>query len=128
MFEVKETITKIMESYPIHIGNTIIHLSKLLLGEFVTFLEKFLINDNFRFLYTGRYNILRTHFNIILDTDSLAVCMTGEMDDIIKPELKTEWETAKKTWFVQDEQDAYETRLPGLMKSEWKTQNGALVA
>ena len=128
MYEVKEAITKIHECYPIHIGNTILHLSKVLLAEFVTFLEKFLINDSFRFLYTGIYIILRVYFNTILDTDSLAICMTAEMDDIVKPELTKEWEVVKKTWFVQNEDDAYETRLPGLMKSEWKTKNGALIA
>ena len=50
------------------------------------------------------------------------------MDDIVKPTLKEEWKTAKTTWFVQNENDAHETRRPGLMKSEWKTTNGAMVA
>ena len=52
-YEVQETISKISEVYPIHIGNTILHLSKLLLVEFVTFLEKYLQKDSFRMAYTG---------------------------------------------------------------------------
>ena len=52
-YEVQETITKINEVYPIHIGNTILHLSKLLLLEFVTFLEKFLQKESFKLCYTG---------------------------------------------------------------------------
>ncbi len=52
-YEVQETITKITEVYPIHIGNTILHLSKLLLVEFVTFLEEYLQKDSFRLIYTG---------------------------------------------------------------------------
>jgi len=54
--------------------------------------------------------------------------MVGEMDEIVKPELKEQWATQKWTWFVQHENDAYQTRKPGLMKSEWKTTNGAMVA
>ena len=54
--------------------------------------------------------------------------MIGEMDDIVKPHLKEKWKAKKWTWFVEDENDAYQTRKPGLMKSEWKTSNGGMVA
>ena len=53
IFEVKEIHTKIKERYPIHVGNTILHLSKLLLCKFVAFLEKFLVKDEYEFCYTG---------------------------------------------------------------------------
>ena len=53
-WEVKEMVTKIQEHYPIHVGNAILHLSKLLLAEFVTFLGKYLVEDSFRLLYTGK--------------------------------------------------------------------------
>ena len=56
-YEVHETITKIQEVYPIHIGNTILHLSKLLLVEFVTFLEKYLQKDSFILCYTGNLSL-----------------------------------------------------------------------
>ena len=52
-YEVTETITKIKEVYPIHVGNTILHLSKLLMAEFITFLEKFLKEQSFRLIYSG---------------------------------------------------------------------------
>ena len=53
-YEVHETITRIKEVYPIHIGNTILHLSKLLMAEFITFLEKYLEVDSFRLIYSGK--------------------------------------------------------------------------
>ena len=54
MIEVKEIHTKIKERYPIHVGNTILHLSKLLLCEFVCFLEKYLLEGEFELCYGGK--------------------------------------------------------------------------
>ena len=54
--------------------------------------------------------------------------MTGKMDECVKAEYKNEWEETKKTWFVQDENDPWQTRLPGLMKKEWSTTNGGMFA
>ena len=65
--------------------------------------------------------------NNFIDTDSLCLVMTDDMDSIVKPELKNEWERAKQQWFVLDETDASQTRRPGLLKTEWKTNNGAIV-
>ena len=56
-FEVQELITNIKEVYPIHIGNAILHLSKLLLVKFITFLERYLVEDSFRLIYTGKHNL-----------------------------------------------------------------------
>ena len=58
MIEVKEIHTKIKERYPIHVGNTILHLSKLLLCEFVCFLEKYLLEGEFELCYGGKALIL----------------------------------------------------------------------
>ena len=68
-FEVQELITKIKEVYPIHIGNAILHLSKLLLVKFITFLEQYLMEDSFRLIYTGE-DILKTktYLNIKIRT------------------------------------------------------------
>ena len=50
------------------------------------------------------------------------------LDLCVKKELMEEWKTAKWSWFVQNEDDPWELRLPGKMKCEWSTQNGALIA
>ena len=60
--------------------------------------------------------------------DSICLSLTGEMDELVKEHLKLEWEEAKWSWFVKDHTDAYQTRLPGLMKREWSTQRGAFIA
>ena len=127
-YEVQETITKINEVYPIHIGNTILHLSKLLLVEFVTFLEKFLQKDSFRLCYTGNLKFLVILLIFSIDTDSLCIGLIDEMDKCVKPELVDDWSTAKWSWFVKDESDPRQTRFPGLMKSEWRTTNGSIIA
>ena len=67
-------------------------------------------------------------FQISIDTDSVAIAMTDELDNIVKPSLKEEWLEKKWSWFVQDHSNAYQTRLPGLMKEEWSTNNGSFVA
>ena len=54
--------------------------------------------------------------------------MTENMAECVKAEYKDKWDEAKKTWFVQDENDPWQTRLPGLMKTEWTTRNGSMVA
>ena len=54
--------------------------------------------------------------------------MVDEMENCVKPALRKEWVEAQKEWFVQDESDPRQTRRPGLMKSEWRTTNGAIVA
>ena len=53
--------------------------------------------------------------------------MTDDMDKIVKENLRDEWQQEKSKWFVLDENDARQTRMPGLMKSEWKTKNGGIV-
>ena len=62
-----------------------------------------------------------------LTKDSICLCLTGDMDECVKVHLKSEWEDVKWTWFVQDNDDPYQTRLPGLMKEEWSTTNGAFI-
>ena len=58
----------------------------------------------------------------------MAIAMTDKMDNIVKDNLKSEWLEAKYSWFVKDHSDPWQTRLPGLMKEEWSTSNGAIIA
>ena len=55
MFEIHESLSRIQENYPLHVGNTILHMSKLLLAKFIMFLEKYLKEDCFRLVYTGNF-------------------------------------------------------------------------
>ena len=49
------------------------------------------------------------------------------LDEIVRPELKGEWQDAKKKWFVSNHDCAAELRRPGFMKTEWYTYNGGIV-
>ena len=54
VFEVKKHQMKIVEKYPLQIGLSILHYSKIILYEFVLFLKEFLIDDSFELIYTGK--------------------------------------------------------------------------
>ena len=48
------------EKYPIHCGTAVLHMSKLILLEFVDFLNEFLIPGSWEPCYTGKfYRILQ---------------------------------------------------------------------
>ena len=49
------------------------------------------------------------------------------LDEIVRPDLREEWEVAKKKWFVSNHNCAAELRRPGYMKTEWYTCNGGIV-
>ena len=53
VFEISSRKKKIVERYPIHVGLTVLHLSKLIMLEFITFLYDTLQKDSFEFIYTG---------------------------------------------------------------------------
>ena len=63
-----------------------------------------------------------------LDTDSVALCLDGNLEDLIKEDKKAEWPEAKSKWFVKDMNDAWDLRAPGKMKLEWESSTGAIVA
>ena len=58
----------------------------------------------------------------------MALCLTDDMDALVKPEKKEQWINEKTKWFVVDPKDPYDIRLPGKMKLEWSTKRGAMVA
>ena len=54
VYEVSKHAMKITEKYPIQAGLCVLHLSKLIMLEFVIFLYDTLIQDSFEFIYTGK--------------------------------------------------------------------------
>ena len=59
----------------------------------------------------------RKDFELIqMDTDSLYMAMSGErLEDIVRPELKAEFEAEKNQWLSWDK---WSGRTPGLLKLE----------
>ena len=52
--EVQMKPKTIREDYPIHVGNTVLHLSKLIMLKYVLFLYEYLEKDSFSLIYTGK--------------------------------------------------------------------------
>lgn len=57
----------------------------------------------------------------------MAICLTDEIDKIVRDEKLQEWGLKKKIWFVIDHDDPWDLRCPGKFKSEWTTKDGALI-
>ena len=64
---------------------------------------------------------------IHLDTDSMALCLEDEMENLVKPEMQAKWKKACSKWFVQDHSDPWDLRCPGKMKLEWSSTDGGIV-
>lgn len=46
--------------------------------------------------------------------DSLYMALSGQtLDELVKPHLRLEWESAKKKWFPSNENYAHDLREPG---------------
>ena len=114
LYELNLCNMKIVEKYPIHVGLTVLHLSKLIMLRFIVFLYEHLKKDSFKIIYT--------------DTDSLSVCLTDNLDNLVKFEMKESWITLKSKWFVVDPNDPWDIRYPGKMKVEWETTTGSMIA
>ena len=104
---------KIHERYPLQCGLCVLHLSKLIMLKFILFLYDNLKKDSFSIVYT--------------DTDSLALCLTDEIENLVKKDRKKIWEEGSKKWFVLDENDPWDVRFPGKMKCEWTSTTGSII-
>ena len=49
------------------------------------------------------------------------------MENLVKPQMRSKWEDAKREWFVKDHNDAWDLRCPGKMKLEWQSNSGAII-
>ena len=106
-YEVEKTKKKINLDLPIHIGVFILNYAKLCMLEFYyDFLDYYLSREDFQILE--------------MDTDSNYLGITAEnVEDLIKPELKEQFEREKPNWFVTPLAPQGK-RTPGLFKVEFK--------
>ena len=96
---------------PIQIGFFVYQYAKLRMLEFyLDFLVKFIHPSNFQMCE--------------MDTDSAYLAISKDnLDDIIRPEIKTQYHLEKHTWFPREdtpEHRAFDKRTPGLFKVEWE--------
>ena len=102
--EISMLPNKVNMNVCLHIGFSILQLSKLkMLDFYYNCLNKYADNRKFNIVYQ--------------DTDSNYMSLSeNSIDEIIKPQLKEEFEKVKHKYFVVDD---YGKREPGLMKVEW---------
>ena len=110
-YEVSKTKKSISMNLPVQIGFFVYQYAKLRMLEFYyDFIDKCIDRSDFEYCE--------------MDTDSAYVALSGEsVDDIIKPELRAEYERVKFAWFPRDYNDevsAFDKRTPGLFKTEFK--------
>ena len=55
LMEITRASSSYVEKYPIHCGLTVLHLSKLILLEFIIFLYDHLEKDSFQLIYSGKF-------------------------------------------------------------------------
>jgi len=116
VFEVNSQKRRIDDDKLVHLGLAVLHMSKLLLMEFIYFLEDVLEQGSYKILY--------------LDTDSVFLGLTKSQnvpaeplkhfkqlcsslfDPIIKPSKREKFEREKSKWFVLDQTNESK-RKPG---------------
>ena len=106
-YEVEKTEKKINLNIPIHVGVFILNYVKLRMLEFYyDCVDKYLSREDF--IYCE------------MDTDSAYMAISGDsFEELIKPELREEFETDKHNWFVTPLAPQGK-RTPGLFKVEFK--------
>lgn len=110
-YEVSLHKKRIRYDLPHTIGFFVYQYAKLRMLEFYfDLIMKFVAPEDFQYLE--------------MDTDSAYVALSAKnLDDIIKPELRMEYEAQKHLWFPREDTEehaAFDKRTPGLFKVEWQ--------
>ena len=102
-YELESRKPRIMIRRPFQIGIAVYQLAKLRMLEFYyDFLDRYVDRRDFELIQ--------------MDTDSNYMAISGDkLEDIVKPELRTEFEATKKQWLAWDK---WSGRTPGLFKME----------
>ena len=106
-YEVEKTKQKIILDLPIHFGVFILNYAKLRMLEFYyDYVNKYLSREDFEYS----------------EIDNVSVCMAisgDSFEQLIKPELREEFENDKHNWFVTPLAPQGK-RTPGLFKVEFE--------
>jgi len=96
----------IRQNLPLQIGCSVFENSKLNMYSFYyDFIDKYIDGSNYQYITT--------------DTDSAYIALADNFDDLIKPELRFEYELNKYNWFPRDdttENKNYDKKLQDYLK------------
>ena len=104
--EIKERKRKVIITRPYQCGIAVYQLAKIrMLGFYYDFLDKYIDRIDFELIQ--------------MDTDSMYMVLSSKsIDDIIRPELKEEYNSGGKAEFLS--KSKYHDRTPGLFKAEFQ--------
>ena len=104
-YELESRKPRITIRRPFQIGIAVYQLAKLRMLQFYyDFLDRYLDRKDFELIQ--------------MDTDSNYLAISGKkLEDIVKPEMKAEFEQEKKNWLAWDK---WSGRTPGLFKKEFE--------
>ena len=104
-YELESRKPRITIRRPFQIGIAVYQLAKLRMLQFYyDFLDRYLDRKDFELIQ--------------MDTDSNYLAISGKkLEDIVKPEMKAEFEEQKKNWLAWDK---WSGRTPGLFKKEFE--------
>ena len=109
IYEVSSRKRVVKQNMPIQVGFNVLLEAKLRMLQFdYDFLDKYIDRSDYQKMY--------------MDTDSCYMALSDIFENLIKPELREEYEIDKKNWFPRtdtDENKAYDKRTPGLFKEEY---------
>ena len=108
-YEIKELKRNVMIKRAYQCGIAVLQLAKLRMLEFYyDFLDKYFSRQDFELRY--------------VDTDTVYLVMSGDsLDEIVRPEMKQEYEADKKNWLPTDQ---FRERTPSLFKPEFVGTRG----
>jgi hypothetical protein len=109
IYEITKDKMKTTQNIPIQVACSIYDDSKLRMSEFYyDCVSKYISKEDFQY--------------IEMDTDSAYMALTGDFNDLVKPEMKEEFLKDKNNWFLRDdtpENNAFDKRVSGLFKPEF---------
>jgi hypothetical protein len=109
LYEISLSKRTVRQNIPIQIALSIYDDSKLLMSRFYyDCVDKYISRNDFQY--------------VEMDTDSAYMATTGNLEDIIRPEMRDEFEREKHLWFPRtdtNENANYDKRKPGLFKIEF---------
>src|SRR6218665_2346400 len=108
-YEISKEKRRITLNNPMHISIAIYQLAKLRMLQFYyDLVDKYIERSDFQYLE--------------MDTDSAYIAFSDEepFKNLIRPELRGEFETDKHNWFPREDHMEYDLRTAGLFKAEWK--------
>ena len=126
-FEVVHSKTKLVDSFPLHVGNAILQQSKLHFLSFIMFMHEHLQPNAYRYAYADTDSICVITTKTGDPGDSIESSMRALFDPILRDDKRDSFYRNWRVWFVLDD-SIDEKRAPGKLKVEFQITEGEYFA